>query len=308
VIKEPGEPQVSLALTPAGVSVTIQALLRGDGSDMHQDEVGAWVLGVWEKARIVAEVNIAYGLSLPTGPSPTIVGQAAPTSIPLPPSVEDPKVKLDGLIQRGVENGSLLPTKSSAKLPIETWRHQALELLRSRDGVQCAELRKIDTSLNRNTVQQRLYDLRAKGQAEFRHTGGAPSHGLWYAVETDGQDLVTSVLPYTRGKRFLMLGGRPNGNSKQDLENQLSLAELRWPDLEESDPIEWFLREIRKDDVDLLIVNRFNRRRSKQFLHIAQEVGKPFLCLTRGYGVRTVAAELKKQVIDKPTVELKIAA
>src|SRR5581483_3766088 len=251
MMKEVGEPQVALQLTPDGVSVTIQALLRGDGSDWHHDMVGSWILEVWQKAKTVAEVNTQYGLvgSVVQRPQPS------PQVVPLSVVSKEP---LEELIQRNVQNGNLLPVTRASGPSLEKWKQQALQILRCGNGTASSKLHSIDPTITKNAVQQRLYGLREKGLVEFRHTGGAPTHGLWYARESEtepAQDIVTRVLPYTRGKTLLMLGGKPNVNSKKGLEHQLSLAELRWPELEESDPIDWWCREIRKPDVDVVIIN-----------------------------------------------------
>jgi hypothetical protein len=301
--REPGEPQTTLSLTPGGVNVAIQIFFKGDETDWHPETLSAWLLELSEKVRAIAEVHAAYGLLTPTPVLPELVA-------PVLPRVEKPA--LEALIERGVQQGTLLPV--TPRPSTAHWKQQALEILRARDGIPSVELLVLDPSLTRNAVQQRLYQMRDKGLIEFRHTGGAPTHGMWYArpMEPDqpSVDLVTSVLPYSRGKRWLMLGGRPNTVSKGDLEKQLSLAELRWPELEENAPIEWSLREIRKSDVDLVIVNRFNRKRSNQFMHVAQEAGKPYLYLMRGYGVRTVASEVRTQILDarRDVPQLQIAA
>lgn len=306
--REPGEPKVSISLTNEGVSLSINTLIRGDGTDWDNKMAGTWASEIWDKTLTLAQINLDYGILVPsltpalTSGAPTLL--PAPAELPVPPTEA---ARLNALIERSVENGNLPNPAPPRLMPVDEWRRRVLAYIGSQQGVRSGDLCAIDPHTNRNSVQQRLYDMRDKGLVRFQQEGNHHTRGKWYLVQRESEteaalpktDLVTRILPYTRGKRFLMLGGVPNIEAKHRLEATLSLAELRWPEFDEQDPAEWRLREIRKPEIDLVIITRFNKRYSRHYLHEAQDLGKPCMSLTKGYGVQTIAMAIEEQVLAR---------
>lgn len=128
---------------------------------------------------------------------------------------------------------------------------------------------------------QRLERIRQRGK-EVDEPGSSGEN----ALPPDVQRMLRRVLEITAGKRGLIVGGHCREDSRKCLEQTLDFAELRWPDLEPSDPFSSSIKDIRK--ADFVFLTRFNRKKSREAFRVCHEQDKPLICLPKGYGLHEV--------------------
>ena len=116
-------------------------------------------------------------------------------------------------------------------------------------------------------------------------------------LSPDLQEQLEEILPLTRGKRAVMIGGTARESSRRAVEERLGFAELRWPDTEPDDPFDKSAKEIEK--ADFVLLTRFNRRRSKEAWRICAEQKKPLVILPKGYGLNEVIYRVHDQLVSR---------
>ncbi len=109
----------------------------------------------------------------------------------------------------------------------------------------------------------------------------------------DQDPLLNEVLPHTRGKRGVLLGGVPRDESRREIREGLGLSVLNWPQLEESDPPSKMLQAI--GDAELVFLTRFNRKKSREVYRYCREHGLTLIALPAGYGVNQVAFRVREK-------------
>jgi len=325
---ELGEPHVEVAVLPEGVRLTVAATFRGDGADWEPDEAGAWLLGLWERTLAMAKLHHDYGLvlerrqpeppALPVELPESASLEEAPPAEPLPPPA--PSLSLAERIARAEMNGSLAVSMRSLKARAQQWERDALRQLRERpEGLLLTELMALDPAAAKGAIQQRMARLKQAGTVVFapgpgrdrrwrlahpREAAPAPSDGEG-ALRIDND--LAAVLPHTRGKVVLMLGGDCQPQRQKEIEATLGLQELRWPTYYQGQPIDRRLTQIRQSEVDLVLVNRFNKRYSREYQHVARDCGKPVVALTAGLGLTQIVHQLRLQWVDRLLPERRAA-
>jgi hypothetical protein len=113
----------------------------------------------------------------------------------------------------------------------------------------------------------------------------------------DLRDQLAALLPRTRGKVGVMIGGTCREDNRRAIEEALGLSELRWPDSDPSDPFDRSAREIAR--ADLVFLTRFNRQRSKEAIPLCRDQGKELVRLPAGYGLNQVIAQAHQQMFGR---------
>lgn len=312
--REIGEPDVTVSVTPEGVRLTLSALFRGDGTDWGNEVAGAWLLGVWERTLAMAKLNHDYGINLPS-PAPE-VREVHVSDVLLPevkvieraPAAPTEAERLNQLIERAEQNGSLYHDNLRKN---REWRQDIIAQIRKspKGGLTFKQIREAYPNISHTVLSQRLKDFRGPTRVIFKRFEWGRNMGMWVVDEAqDGSDSeghlkpindLAAVIPHTRGKVVLMLGGVCQQQRQKEIEATLCLQELRWPGYEQSDPIVWRLQDIGKPDVDLVLVNRFNKRYSRQYQHEARDCGKPVVTLSGGLGLTQIVHQLRSQWVDR---------
>jgi len=111
------------------------------------------------------------------------------------------------------------------------------------------------------------------------------------------RDQRAALLPRTRGKIGVMIGGTCREESRRALQEALELSELRWPDSDPSDPFDRSAREIAR--ADIVFLTRFNRQRSKEAIPLCRDLHKELIRLPSGYGLNQVIAQAYQQMFGR---------
>lgn len=117
------------------------------------------------------------------------------------------------------------------------------------------------------------------------------------ADESELRRWTEELAPMLRGKTLLLIGGnKGQSHRKNDYRERLGLAEVLWPDLEESDKPTIARPQLDKADIVAYIV-RFSRHSYKSLLDEAKRMGKVTVTLPRGLGINTVVRDMYDQLI-----------
>lgn len=111
------------------------------------------------------------------------------------------------------------------------------------------------------------------------------------------REQLAALLPRTRGKVGVMLGGTCREDNRRLIEKVFELSELRWPDSDPSDPFERSAREIAR--AEIVFLTRFNRQRSKEAISVCRDQGKELIRLPGGYGLNQVIAQAYQQMFGR---------
>jgi len=102
------------------------------------------------------------------------------------------------------------------------------------------------------------------------------------------------------GKVVVLIGGLCRPHSRDRLQHDLGLTELRWISTRPHESVDGLAAEVRRNDVDLVMLAiRWSRHSYDEVKHVCELAGKPYVRLPRGYGVNQVAREIVAQVSDE---------
>lgn len=117
------------------------------------------------------------------------------------------------------------------------------------------------------------------------------------ADESELRRWTEELAPLMRGKTLLLIGGNKGQlHRKNDYKEHFGLADVLWPDLEESDKPTIARPQLDKADVVAYIV-RFSRHSYKSLLDEAKRMGKVTVTLPRGLGLNTVVRDMHEQLV-----------
>ncbi|GEM_PF-4310227 len=126
-------------------------------------------------------------------------------------------------------------------------------------------------------VRELRLEIGRRQEAEAESESEAPDPAYLAMLE--------KVRDLTRGKSLLMVGGTNREDTRRAIEQELGLAELRWPDSDEHKTKPGAF-DSHVDHADIVVKNRFCRRGYQRALERAKAQGKPTVALTGGYNVR----------------------
>lgn len=318
------KPRVKVSITPQGVSLTLQAVIQGDGQDWSADDASDFLVHLWEAARQTAHLHRLFGFEPAGIPADDIIPPAVqpPTEPPMPVRsiVTVPRPDLDALIARGEQNGSLVvsqpkPYKRTSPGAVRREQQRVLAYLAGQPD-QEASRKKLNSHLadmNTDAIRVRLESMKVAGLIRFRAAPGPVNFGFWGLTEKGRRALqdrepeipadhpLAQVLPHTTGKTLLMLGGQPDLHHMRAVEEALH-CRLRWPVIPEQVQcglMPQIRQQIEKPDVDYVLVNRFNRRASREYGHIARDAGKPVIVVANGLNPVQIAEQFRLQYVDR---------
>lgn len=118
------------------------------------------------------------------------------------------------------------------------------------------------------------------------------------ALPPEIQSLLDEVLPFTRGKRCLFIGGDPREEKRRELEEALELAELVWPETRRTASVYDFEPDIARSDIAALIV-RFMRTGFKQSVDFCKTHDTRLIRIPRGLGLTRVITDFHQQLVPR---------
>ncbi|MCW5944115.1 MAG: hypothetical protein KIS66_17955 [Fimbriimonadaceae bacterium] len=128
-----------------------------------------------------------------------------------------------------------------------------------------------------------------------------PAEPAEVADPTEISRWIEELAPFLRGKTLLLIGGnKGQSHRKNDYKERLGLADVLWPDLEETDKPTIARPQIDKADVVAYIV-RFSRHSYKGLLDEAKRAGKTTVTIPRGLGIHTVVRDMHEQLVRRPS-------
>jgi len=114
------------------------------------------------------------------------------------------------------------------------------------------------------------------------------------ALPAEMQALLEAVLPYTEGRKGLIIGGTCREEARQTLATAFQFGDLKWPSIDPSDSFQNSVKEISRADV--VFLTRFNRKRSKEAIRLCRDQGKPLIHLPKGYGLHEAIHQAHLQI------------
>ncbi len=111
--------------------------------------------------------------------------------------------------------------------------------------------------------------------------------------------LIGELAPVLRGKRLLILGGKPRSEMKETLTEKLDLAEVAWPDgWDHQLDLTTISRSIRggKHDLAVMLV-RFAGHNTGNLREDCQAAGVPWVMLDKGCGMIGILRAIKEQAL-----------
>lgn len=136
-------------------------------------------------------------------------------------------------------------------------------------------------------------DLWPEGVAPFAPKDPDQAQGI-------RDELARELAPVLRGKRLLILGGKPRPEVKETLTEQLGLAEVAWPDgWDHQLDLASISRSIRggKHDLAVMLV-RFAGHTTGNLREDCQAAGVPWVMLDKGCGLIGMLRAIKEQALD----------
>ncbi|MBM3457832.1 MAG: hypothetical protein FJX77_04795 [Armatimonadetes bacterium] len=131
-----------------------------------------------------------------------------------------------------------------------------------------------------------------KGQAGIEEEEDRPGKGLSQEIELQRQ----ALLPFTRGKRCLFIGGQNREEHRQRIREALEFTEIEWP---ESDDLytspNALAAEVRRSDIVVLLI-RFMRTGMKRTSQVCKELGIPVIRFPRGLNVSRAITDFYEQL------------
>jgi hypothetical protein len=139
-------------------------------------------------------------------------------------------------------------------------------------------------------------------EAELTRRGGAVLEEGEGEEEEDELSLdlrlkLDELLPYTRGRSVLFLGGTPIEGKRVALQEILQLKELHWPQTSKrATSVADFEADIRNADITVLLI-RFMRSGFEQAKDIAKKYDHRLVRLPRGLGVSRIIQDFHDQLV-----------
>jgi hypothetical protein len=118
------------------------------------------------------------------------------------------------------------------------------------------------------------------------------------ALAADIQAMREVLLPHTRGKRCLFIGGDAREEKRRELEQVLELEELVWPEARKTASVYDFEAEIARCDIAALLI-RFMRTGFAQADELCREHRTRLVRLPRGLGVPRVITDFYQQLVPR---------
>jgi hypothetical protein len=118
------------------------------------------------------------------------------------------------------------------------------------------------------------------------------------ALSPEIQEMLAELLPFTRGKRCLFIGGDAREEKRRELEHALELSELVWPEARRTASVYDFEPEIARSDITALIV-RFMRTGFKQAVDFCRTYDTRLVRLPRGLGLTRVITDFHQQLVPR---------
>lgn len=109
-------------------------------------------------------------------------------------------------------------------------------------------------------------------------------------VDATVMERVKELLPHTRGKVGIFIGGKPLEERRKEVESLLEFRELMWPYTESSDKPKAILATALK--ADILLYTRFNRKAAKELVDECVEKGAEVIRLPAGLGIARIVNDM----------------
>jgi len=138
-------------------------------------------------------------------------------------------------------------------------------------------------------VREVYKELDRQAVAEEKNTPPPPKE-----LDPETAQRLTELLPVTRGKKCLFLGGVPREDIRAAIEERLELAELLWPETKAQTNISKHRPAVEKAHIVALLI-KFMRKGFKQAGHWQRD-GQRLVRLPHGYGVPQVIHEFHQQL------------
>jgi hypothetical protein len=272
---------------------------------------------------IVSRPEVPTDYPLPPAPELNVLTTAHPAPAPeqeapmlviqnRPPA---PAPTLNERIERAEKAGQVLPTQAKPKdkgkrgnqaspLVVREFQEAVIHALREHGGeMRLAEIKahlperhvKLGTP---EAFRQRVVTLVEHGRLATRRDESVHPAATYYRyVPREGEDAGEShtgaplarATALLKGKRVLLIGGKPNQERKAQLEGPLGLI-LRWPDLGPDQEWDVIRAEVLRNGYDVLFINnKFRRHYHGKLPALAREHGIPFITLPKGNSTAQVA-------------------
>lgn len=102
------------------------------------------------------------------------------------------------------------------------------------------------------------------------------------------------------GKVAVLIGGLCRPHSRDALQQELGLRELRWVSTRPHESVDGLAAEVRRKDVNLVMLAiRWSSHSFDDIKRVCDQAGRVFVRLPRGYGVNQVAREIVAQASDE---------
>ena len=115
--------------------------------------------------------------------------------------------------------------------------------------------------------------------------------------------MLQAVLPYTRGKRCLFVGGDPREEKRREIEIALELDDLAWPAVPRKASPSELEPEIAKSDLTALLI-RFMGHGFNQSVSLTKRHGVRLIRLPRGLGLRRIVHDFYTQLAAQRVEEI----
>lgn len=109
-----------------------------------------------------------------------------------------------------------------------------------------------------------------------------------------------AILPFTRDRTALIIGGICREDNRRRIQETLQFSEVRWPETDSSDSLDWMETQIPRADVVFLL--RFNRKRCKRAIPLCGAHDRMLVRLPHGYGLHEVVEQLWAQTRRRAAV------
>lgn len=106
-----------------------------------------------------------------------------------------------------------------------------------------------------------------------------------------------AVARYAANKSVLLLGGTPKPRICEELQRAVMCAAVAWPPSKRGDRASKFEAQIKRADLVIVAKNFASHEITTKAREWARELGKPYVLLPSGYGVRQIINQLYQQVV-----------
>jgi hypothetical protein len=319
-------PAVEITLGNGCVTARIAFTVAGDDQDMEQGLADLFFSELYQRCVTVARLHREHGIQVqPLIRDEVTVAESPPPAAPPPPEPAQMAMPLvsvwerDKHVKREIDerwaksaNGASPPRHQRSRAEVRREIEAVYTVLRQsgeemRPTQILPQLPEWMAGININNLGHRLAALEQEGRITRRQELNVYQKPTFYrAVPREGEDQeghtshpLAAVLPWSRGKTFLIYGGQPGLSSRRqkmlEMEASFQLKACRWPEFGEDNELPEKLREL-KPDVDLVVINRWNRTHITEIQREAQRLGIPVLRLTRGCNLAQIIEGLREQL------------